>query len=71
MKHNCRQSNVNLNNYSFESTPTESLAGGAMLYISNHLPYKPRTDLNICKQNQLESTFIEIINSKKRNVIVG
>ena len=64
-------SNVNLNNYSFESIPTESSAGGTMLYISNHLSYKPRTDLNTCKKNQLESTFIEIINSKKSNIIVG
>ena len=43
-------SNVNLNNYSFESTPTESSAGGTMLYISNHLSYKPRTNLNMCKK---------------------
>ena len=25
----------------------------------------------MCKKNQLESTFIEIINSKKRNIIIG
>ena len=43
-------SNVNLNNYSFESTPTGSSAGGNMLFISNHLSYKPRTDLNVCKK---------------------
>ena len=43
-------SDVNLNNYSFESTLTESSAGGIMLYISNHLSYKPRTDLNMCKK---------------------
>ena len=60
-------SNVNLNNYSFESTPTESSAGGTMLSIYNHLSYKPQTDLN----NQLESTFIEIINSKRSNIILG
>ena len=34
-------SNFNLNNYSFESTPTEPSVGGAMLYISNRLSYKP------------------------------
>ena len=42
--------NVNLNNYSFESTPTESSAGGTMLSIYNHLSYKPQTDLNMCKK---------------------
>ena len=38
-----------------------------MLSIYNHLSYKPQTDLN----NQLESTFIEIINSKRSNIILG
>ena len=28
-------------------------------------------DLNLYKANQLESTFIEIANSKKSNIIVG
>ena len=64
-------SNINLNNYSFEFTPTESTAGGTLLYIANHLSYKSRNDLNLYKANQLESTFIEIINSKKSNIIVG
>ena len=50
---------------SFEFTPTESNAGGTLLYIANHLPYKPRTNLSLNKANQLESTFIEIINSRK------
>ena len=42
-----------------------------MLDMSNHLFYKQRTDLNMSKKNQLESTFIEIVNSKKSNIIVG
>ena len=41
------------------------------LYIANHLLYKPRQDLNIYKKNELESTFIEIMNPKKSNIIVG
>ena len=61
--------NINLKNYSFESTPTESSAGGTLLYISNRLSYKPRFDLNIVKN--LESTIIEIINTKKANIVVG
>ena len=44
-------SNVNLNNYSFESVRTESSAGGTMLYISNHLSYKLQTDLNMSKKS--------------------
>ena len=56
---------MNLNNYSFEFTPTETSAGGTLLYIANHLSYKCHNDLNIYKKNELESTFIEIVNPKK------
>ena len=40
-------SNINLNNYAFEFTPTESSAGGTLIYAANHLAYKPRADLQI------------------------
>ena len=63
--------NLNLNNYSFEFTPTETSAGGTLLYIANHLPYKCRNDLNIYKKNELESTFIKLVNPKKSNIVVG
>ena len=63
--------NINLRNYAIEFTPTESSAGGTLLYIASHLSYKPRPDLNIYKSNQLESTFVEIINPKKSNIIIG
>ena len=64
-------SDINLQNYSFEFTPTETNARGTLLYIANHLSYKPRTDLNLNIPNQLESTFMDIINSRKSNIIVG
>ena len=64
-------SNLNLNNYSFEFTPTGTSAGGTLLYIVNHLSYKCHNDLNIYKKNELESTFIEIVNPKKSNILVG
>ena len=41
--------NLNLNNYSFEFTPTETSAGSTLLYIANHLSYKCCNDLNIYK----------------------
>ena len=63
--------NLNLNNYSFEFTPTETSAGGTLLYIANHLSYKCRNDLNIYKKNELESTFIKTVTSKKSNIVVG
>ena len=63
--------NLNMNIYSFEFTPGKSSAGGTLLYIANHLPYKSYNYFNLHKTNQLESTFIEIINSKKSNIIDG
>ena len=62
--------NLNLN-YFYELTPTETFAGGTLLYVANHLSYKCGNDLNIYKKNELESTFIEIVNPKKSNIIVG
>ena len=65
------RNSINLKGYSHESCPTESAAGGTLLYISNNLSYKPRNDLCIHKYTELESIFIEILSPKKTNVIVG
>lgn len=51
-----------MKNSSLEFTPMESSASGSFLYVANHLSYKPWRDLNIYRNNELESTFIEIIN---------
>ena len=64
-------SNINLNNYAFEFTPIQSTAWGTLIFVANHLAYKPRTDLQIYKKCDLESTFIEIINPKKSNMFIG
>ena len=63
--------NLNLNNYSFKFTPTETSVGGTLLYIANHLSYKCCNALNIYKKNELESTFIEIVNPKKIKYCCG
>ena len=63
--------NIRLKNYAFESTPTESSAGGTLHYIANHLSCKPLNDLNIYKKSEIKSTFVEIINPKKPNITVG
>ena len=57
--------NLNLNNYYFEFTPLETSAGGTLIYSASHVPYKCRNNLNIFKKNELESTFIEIVNPNK------
>ena len=50
--------------------PTESLAGGTLLYISKRLSYQLRNDLRLYDPGKIESTFLEIICSKS-TVIVG
>ena len=58
-----------MSNFSFELTPTESSAGGTLLYIANHLSDKTHLDLNIYKSTGLKSAFIEIFKCKKSNII--
>ena len=60
-----------LRNHAIDFTPTESSAEGTFLFIASHLSYKHRPDLNIYKANQLESTFVEIINLKKTNIVIA
>lgn len=37
---------------------------GTLIYIANHLPHKYRDDVNIYKNIELESTFIETVSEK-------
>ena len=71
MKNTSITQNIELSNYSLEHTLTKSSAGGTLLYIANHLSYKTCSDLNIYKKIELVSTFVEIINPEKSNIIVG
>ena len=41
-----------------------------MLYSVDYLAYQNGNDLNLCKNNNLESTLIEISNPNKFNIIV-
>ena len=62
---------ISIPNYTYEFCTTEANADGTLIYIRNHLSYKTRNDLKIYKSLQLESTFIEICNPKKTNIIIG
>ena len=53
--------NLNFNNYSFEFTPTETSAGGTLLYIANHLSYKCRNDLNIYKKMNWNLLLLKLL----------
>ena len=63
--------NLNLNNYSYKFASTETNVGGTLLYIANHLSCKYCNDLHIYEKYELYSTFTEIVNPKKSNIIVG
>ena len=65
LKNTNSSKNINIYNYSLEFTLNESQAGGPLLFINNKLFYKLRQDLCIYKSSELESTFVEIINTKK------
>ena len=57
-----------MQNYVIEETPTESTAGGVLLYINKKHSYP---DLMIYKAKRYESTFIKVTLPKKTNLIVG
>ena len=62
---------LNVTNYPSEFTPTETSAGGTLLYIANHLSCKCCNSLDVYKKYGLESTFNEIFNPQKSRIIVG
>ena len=51
--------------------PTEAQKGGVCIYTKVGIDWKPRNDLNIYKSKELESFFIEVINSSSKNSIIG
>ena len=61
---------LSIKHYSIGFTPTESSTGGTLLYIANYLSYKPRQDLNIYKENELESTYVKIITTKNQTLLL-
>ena len=61
IKSHLSPTNIILDNYIIEHAPTESSAGGALIYINKKHSYKPRSDLNIYKAKKLESIFVELV----------
>ena len=62
------QIDINIDGYQPpEGTPTEGEKGGVLIYAKNGINYIPRNDLNIYKSKELESQFIEVVetNGKK------
>ena len=70
-KINFSPTNIALENYAIEQTPTESNAREALLYISRKHSYKIQKDLKFCKPHKSESVFVVVIMLKRINIIAG
>ena len=70
-KHNLPTISINIPGYKTEHTPTESKAGGTLMYISEKISYKIHNNVNIYNPKQLKSTFIEILRPDLLGGIVG
>ena len=63
---------VDMNGYNcVHNYRSDRPGGGVGLYLSSDLQYKFRNDLGFPEQSCVESLFIEIVNSKGENIIVG
>ena len=51
-------------------TPTNTNKGGTTIYVKNSFDVTERSDLNIT-HDQFESIWIEINNTKSKNIICG
>ena len=63
--------NIVFQKYVVESTTTGASCSDALPYINKNINYKLRKDFKIHKSKEVESIFIEIINKKERNTIIG
>ena len=70
-KNNFCPTNIALANYAITLAPTKFNAGGALLYIHIKHSYKIRKDLQLYNPRILESVFVELIMTKRANIIVG
>ena len=52
-------------------TPTVASKGGVLIYVKEGINFEPRNDLTIYKEKELESCFIEVLNQRQKNSIIG
>ena len=62
--------NVTLNGYVLHSQHSSSSAGGVALYVKENLQHMIRDDISTC-EDEFETIWIEIKNSKSQNVLCG
>ena len=63
--------NIEMDGYNFEHTPTETNFGGVGLYINKCFDYKTRQDISQSMKTVAESVFIEIEQQKAKNLLIG
>ena len=64
-----KTTNIQILGFNIERIPTKSANGGPLLYIRNTINYKRRPGLNVEKEKELESIFIEILKKTSKNII--
>ena len=64
-------SNINIEGYAFENTPTETHFGGVGLYIKNGTNYNIRNDLSKSLCGIAESIFVEVSGENGKRILVG
>ena len=57
-------------NRSFFHYPSESSNGGTLIYIKQGIKYKLRRDLQIYKSKELESALVEVLQTRKKMVLL-
>ena len=64
---------IKLPGYEEYPVPTESSKGGVIIYVKDNIEHKRRFDLEakMYEAGKLEGVFLEILNGKKKNEIVG
>ena len=66
------KSNIKIEGYQTPvGTSTEACKGGVIIYVKEGIDFRPREDLNLYKAKELESFFIEAIDKKGKNTIIG
>ena len=68
-KANFSPTNIALEKYTIELTPTESNAGGAILYINTKHSYKIQKDPKSYMPHKVESIFVEVVMPDKTNIV--
>lgn len=63
--------NIDIPDYTFEHTPSETNSGGAGIYIKNCFEYETVKKLSMSLKKVAESIFVEIKNHRHKTFLVG